>query len=41
VRLGEEAQLRAIEVHTRLGRAQERINATVVDVIRRVMPVDD
>jgi anti-anti-sigma factor len=41
VRLGEEAQLRAMEVHTRLGRAQERINTTVLDVIRRVMPCDD
>ena len=41
VRLGEEAQARAMEVHAHLGAAGGKINATVVDVIRRVLPCDD
>ena len=40
-RLGEEAQARAMDVHAQLGDAANRINSTVVDVIRRVLPCDD
>ena len=38
VRLHQEATHRALDVHARLGAANERINATVVDVVRRVLP---
>jgi anti-anti-sigma factor len=41
VRLRQEATHRALDVHAHLGNARERINATVVDVVRRVLPCDD
>src|SRR3954469_587223 len=41
VRLGEEAQARAMDVHACLGDAGGRINATIADLIRRVLPCDD
>jgi anti-anti-sigma factor len=41
VRLRQEAKSRAIDVHARLGGASKRMNATVVDVVRRVLPCDD
>ena len=41
VRLRQEATHRALDVHARLGGAQEHINSTVVDVVRRVLPCVD
>jgi hypothetical protein len=41
VRLQQEARARAVKVRARLGDAQTSMNATVVDVLRRVLPVDD
>ncbi len=41
VRLQQEAKTRAVSVRARLGDAQHSINGTVVDVLRRVLPVDD
>jgi anti-anti-sigma factor len=41
VRLQQEAKGRAVEVRARLGGAQHTINATVVDVLRRVLSIDD
>jgi anti-anti-sigma factor len=41
VRLQQEARTRAVKVRARLGDAQTTMNATVVDVLRRVLPVDD
>jgi len=41
VRLRQEATHRALDVHARLGGASERINSTVVDVVRRVLPCVD
>jgi hypothetical protein len=41
VRLQQEAKGRAVEVRARFGGAQHTINATVVDVLRRVLSVDD
>src|SRR3954447_5617670 len=40
-KVGHDAQARALEVHALIGGAQSRINTTVVDVIRRVLPCDD
>jgi anti-anti-sigma factor len=41
VRLQQEARSRAVEVRARLGNAQHSINATAIDVLRRVIPIDD
>lgn len=41
VRLRQEATSRAVEVRARLGGAQHTINATVVELLRRVLPCDD
>ena len=41
VRLHEEARDRALVVHAHLGGASKRMNATIVDVVRRVLPCDD
>jgi anti-anti-sigma factor len=41
VKLRREAHSRAVEVRARFGTAQSRINATVVDVIHRVLPCED
>ncbi|HYL53913.1 MAG TPA: STAS domain-containing protein [Acidimicrobiia bacterium] len=41
VRLQQEAKGRALDVRARFGGAQHTINATVVDVLRRVLSVDD
>lgn len=41
VRLQQEAKGRAVEMRARFGGAQNTINATIVDVLRRVLPVDD
>jgi anti-anti-sigma factor len=41
VRLQQECRSRAVVVHARLGNAQHLIHSTVVDVLRRVLPVDD
>ena len=41
VRLHQEGRARAVEVRARLNGAQQTINATIVDVLRRVLPVED
>ena len=41
VRLRQEATSRAVEVRARLGNAQETVNKTVIDVLRRVLPCED
>jgi len=41
VRLQQQAKARAVDVHARLGGAQDKINSTVVEVLRRVLPCDD
>ena len=41
VRLRQAASARTIEVRAHLGDAQTRINTTVVDLLRRVLPCDD
>jgi anti-anti-sigma factor len=41
VKLHREARARAVDVRAQLGDAKSKINATMVDVIRRVVPVDD
>jgi anti-anti-sigma factor len=41
VRLQQEAHSRALDVHARLGGASKRMNATIVEVVRRVLPCDD
>ena len=41
VKVRQEARARALEVHAVLGGAQDRINATVVELLRRVLPCDD
>ena len=41
VKLQREARSRAVEVRARIGGAHSRINATVVEVIHRVLPCED
>jgi anti-anti-sigma factor len=41
VRLRQEATSRAVVVQARLGKAQETVNQTVIDVLRRVLPCED
>jgi anti-anti-sigma factor len=41
VKLHREAHARAVDVRAQFGDAHSKINATMIDVIRRVMPVDD
>jgi anti-anti-sigma regulatory factor len=41
VKVRQEARSRALEVHAVLGNAQNRINSTVVELLRRVLPCDD
>lgn len=41
VKVHHEAHRRALDVHARLGDAQHRINETIVELLRRVLPVDD
>jgi anti-anti-sigma factor len=41
VRLRQEATSRAVEVKARLGKAQDTVNQTVIDVLRRVLPCED
>src|SRR5690242_7644208 len=41
VRLQQECRSRAVAMHARLGNAQDVVHSTVVDVLRRVLPVDD
>jgi anti-anti-sigma factor len=41
VKLRQECKARALDVRAHFGGAQQRINTTIVDVLRRVMPCDD
>jgi anti-anti-sigma factor len=41
VRLRQEGASRTIDVRARLGDAQHRINSTVLELLRRVLPCDD
>jgi anti-anti-sigma factor len=41
VRLSQEAKHRAVRVHAQLNGAQGKINSTMVEVLRRVIPFDD
>ena len=41
VKLRHEATLRDVDVRAHLGDAESRINATMVEVLRRVLPCDD
>ncbi len=41
VRLQQECRSRAVAVHAHLGNAQHVIHGTMVDLLRRVLPVDD
>jgi anti-anti-sigma factor len=41
VRLRQEGRARAVDVRARIGGAHSQINSTVVDLLHRVIPVDD
>jgi anti-anti-sigma factor len=41
VRLRQQGAARTIEVRARLGDAQTKMNSTVVELLRRVLPIDD
>ena len=41
VKLRQEATSRAVDVRARFGDAQQTINSTVVELLRRVLPCDD